>query len=776
MTKQIEDKIGAWVIRWRWPIIILTLICVALIASGGGNLKFTNDYRVYFGKDNPQMLAFEKLEQTYNKNDNLLLVIAPKDGNIFSKKTLRIIHALTEQAWQIPYSTRVDSIANFQHSYAIGADDLVVEDLILNPDSLTPEDISRIREVALNEPNLVNNIISPGGHVAGVNVTVYLPGINEETETPEVVKFARDLAKQIEQDHANIDVRLTGTVMMDNAFGESSRHDMSNLVPLSFLAMMIMLAVLTRFFAGTLATVLVIVFSILTGMGMGGYLGLSITAPAASAPIIILTIAIANSVHILMSLRQQLRAGVTRHKAISESLRINLQPIFLASLTTAIGFLSLNFSDSPPFRDLGNFTAMGVVGSFFYATLFLPALLSVLPIRIKPGATQTTPAMQYFADWLIRNRRGLLYGVGTVVVVLIAIAPKNELNDVFTEYFSERTEFRQDNDFAIANLTGVELIEYSFESGVAGGIADPEYLLALANFTEWWRQQPETRYVNSLIDIMRRLNKNMHGDDEAWYRIPEQRELAAQYLLLYEMSLPYGLDLNNQVNVDKSATRLSVMLGNMSTNGLLALEKRAQAWLLENSPRYNDFDGSGTSIMFAHIGKRNINSMLLGTTLALIGISLILIVAFHSIKIGLLSLIPNLVPAGMGFGIWALAVGQVGLSLSVVMGMTLGIVVDDTIHLLSKYLRARRENSANTFEAVRYSLMTVGPALVITSTILIVGFLILTLSDFYLNSSMGLLTAIVIAAALVADFLFFLPLLMKIEENRNDTLIRTTAD
>ncbi len=779
--KHLEDKIGAWVIRWRWPIIVLTLICVAIIASGGEKLKFTNDYRVFFGKDNPQMLAFEKLEQTYNKNDNLLFVIVPKDGNIFSKKTLSVIHALTEQAWQMPYSTRVDSIANFQHSYAVGEDDLVVEDLILNPDSLTPEDISRIKKVALNEPNLVNNIISPNGHVSGVNVTVYFPGKNEETETPEVVKFARDLAKQIEQDHPDIDIRLTGAVMIDNAFGESSRNDIKNLIPLSFLAMIIMLAVLTRFLAGTFATVLVIAFSILTGMGMGGHLGFPLTSPAVSAPIIILTIAIASAVHILMILRQQLRAGMTRHEAISESLRINLQPIFLTSLTTAIGFLSLNFSDSPPFRDLGNFTAMGVVGSFFYTILFMPALLSLLPIRVKPirakpNATQPTLPMQYFADWLIRNRQLLLYSTGAVVIVLIAMIPKNELNDVFTKYFSERVEFRQDNDFTVANLTGFDYIQYSFESGETEGIADPEYLLALANFTEWWRQQSETRHVNSLVDTMRRLNKNMHGDDEAWYKIPEQRELAAQYLLLYEMSLPYGLDLNNQINIDKSATRLSVVLGNMSTNELLALEQRAKTWLLENSPRYNDFDGSGTSMRFAHIGKRNVNSMLIGTTLALIGISLILIIAFRSIKIGLLSLIPNLVPVGMGFGIWALAVGQVGLSLSVVMGMTLGIIVDDTIHLLSKYLRARRENSANTFAAVRYSLMTVGPALVVTSAILIVGFLILTLSDFYLNSSMGLLTAIVIAMALIADFLFFLPLLMRIEENDNDTLTHTTTD
>lgn len=764
--KRIEEQFGHWVIQWRWLIILATLAFVVFAFFGTKNLVFTNDYRVFFGEDNPQLLAFDEMEQTYNKNDNVLFVLAPKNGNAFTAETLKAVYELTEQSWQIPYSTRVDSLSNFQHTYAVGEDDLVVEDLILDPSEITDNDINRIRDISLNEPNLVNNLISPTGHVTGVNVTISLPGVNETTETPEVTEFSRNLVTEFEQRYPNIDIRLTGMIMMNNAFGENSLNDMTSLIPLSFLSMLIMLAILTRAFAGTFTTLLVIAFSILTGMGLGGYLGLPITGPSTAAPIIILTIAIANSVHILMTLRQRLHAGESKKAAIAESLRINLQPVFLASLTTCIGFLSLNFSDAPPFRDLGNFTAMGVAGSFFYAALFLPALLSLLPIRASRGAPYSTRMMQNFAEWIIGNRQKLLYGTGAIILILVALVPKNELNDVFVKYFNEEVQFRVDTDFSVDNLNGIYRIDYSFESNEPEGIANPDYLIALDKFTQWWRSQPEIRHVSSLTDTMKRLNKNMHSDGQDWYRIPDDRELAAQYLLLYEMSLPYGLDLNNQINIDKSATRIAVTLETMSSNELLAIEQRAQNWLSENTPQYSSFDGTGPSIMFANIGKRNIKSMLIGTTLALIGISIILVFAFRSPKIGLLSLIPNLIPAAMGFGVWALLVGEVGLSLSVVTGMTLGIIVDDTVHLLSKYLRARRENNANTYEAVRYSLVTVGPALLITSIILVVGFLVLTFSNFYLNSSMGLLTAIIIVMALVADFLFFLPLLMKTEENR----------
>jgi predicted RND superfamily exporter protein len=281
--------------------------------------------------------------------------------------------------------------------------------------------------------------------------------------------------------------------------------------------------------------------------------------------------------------------------------------------------------------------------------------------------------------------------------------------------------------------------------------------------------------VNSISDTMKRLNKNMHGDDPEWYRIPQERNLAAQYLLLYEMSLPYGLDLNNQINIDKSATRFTVSLKTISTNQLLELEQRAQKWLNQNAPAIKQAQGSGSSVMFSHIGKRNIKTMLVGTTLALVMISMILIVALRSFKIGFISLLPNLAPAAMGFGLWGLLVGEVGLSLSVVAGMTLGIVVDDTVHFLSKYLRARREDHLSAPEAVRYAFTTVGMALLTTSIVLVVGFLVLSQSSFQLNSGMGTLTAIVIAFALMADFLFLPPLLMKLEEKKDEKTVTSSV-
>lgn len=757
------ERYAEWLIRWRWGVVLLTLIWVFAAASGARFLGFTNDYRIFFGEENPLLQAFEALQNTYNKNDNVLFVLSPSSGDVFQPEVLAAVEALTEAAWQTPYSIRVDSITNFQHTFA-ELDDLVVQNLAEDAASLSPEEIERVRRVALKEPSLVNRIVSPTGHVTAVNVTVHLPEVDKEAEVPEVVMFARELAASFEAKYPDIQIRLTGIAMMNNAFPEAAQTDVKTLVPLMFLVIILLVGFSIRIISGTIATLLVIILAIVSAMGLTGMLGIKLSPPSTISPTVIMTIAVAHCVHVLTNFLQSLRASGNKQQAMIESLRINMQPIFITSLTTAIGFLSMNFSDAPPFRDLGNIVALGVVTGYILSITFLPALMMIMPVKVPKHPARAWRMMELLGDFVVERRRSLMWGMLALVLGMVMFIPNNELNDEFVKYFDESIQFRVDTDYTTENLTGMYEISYSLGAPESGGISEPAYLNTLEAFAEWYRQQPNVLHVSTFTDVMKRINKNMHNDEHDWYRIPDQRDLAAQYLLLYEMSLPFGLDLNNQINVDKSATRMQVNLKSVSSNELLALEERAQAWLKENAPESMQVHGAGPTIMFANIGYRNIRSMLQGTVIALVLISMILIFALRSFKIGLLSLIPNLIPAAMAFGLWGLFVGQVGLSLSVVVGMTLGIVVDDTVHFLSKYLRARREKGLSSPDAVRYAFSTVGMALWVTSIALVAGFLVLSLSAFELNSGMGLLTAMTITLALIADFLLLPPLLMKFEE------------
>ncbi len=762
---RLERAFGPWVARWRWWLIAVTVVAVVAAASGMRLLHFTSDYRVFFSPDNPQLLAFDAMEQTYTKADNALIVITPADGDVFSRQTLALIERYTERAWQVPYSIRVDSITNFQYTEAEG-DDLIVRDLVTDAPSLSDAELARVREIALAEPALHRRLVSPEGDVTAINVTVQLPGVNETVEVPEVVDFVRAMADEIRTDSPGTQVHLTGMVFMNHAFSEMAQLDATTLVPASFLVMILCLWLLLRGFVGTVVTLLMILFSIVAAMGLSGYLGMPLTPSSGPIPIIILTVALANSVHLLVSFYHGLSKGLDKRAAMVESLRINLQPVTLTSLTTMIGFLTMNFSEVPPFRYMGNTVAMGVAISWLLSLTLLPALMMVAPVRPRRVLEGRADLFSRLGRFVVAHRDRLLWGMTAVVVALALFVPRNELNDEFVKYFDHRIDFRTDTDYTTEHLTGLYTMSFSLDSGASGGIAEPAFLRDVEAFVQWARSQPEVTYVSTITDVFKRLNKNMHGDDPAYYRLPQSRELAAQYLLLYEMSLPYGLDLNNQIDVDKSSTRVMLVLPPLSTRQMLEMEQRTGEWLRTNAPAIAGFTVASPNLMFAHISSRNIVAMLTGTTLALVLISALLIFALRSLRIGLVSMVPNLVPAIMGFGIWGLLVGEVGLALSIVTGMTLGIVVDDTVHFLSKYLRARREKGADAASAVRYAFDNVGRALLFTSVVLVAGFAILATSAFKLNSDMGLLSALIVTLALIADFLLLPALLMKLEEKK----------
>lgn len=372
--------------------------------------------------------------------------------------------------------------------------------------------------------------------------------------------------------------------------------------------------------------------------------------------------------------------------------------------------------------------------------------------------------MSRFADWVLARHKKLFIGSGVIIVALISLIPLNELNDIWTEYFDESMQARQNIEYTRENLTGINSLQYSLNAKEAYGIYEPEFLNNVEKFANWLETQPEVYHVSSYTTILKKLNQNLNQDNPEFYKVPDNRELAAQYNLLYELSLPQGLDLNNRINVDKSSLRIMITLHDVSTNGLLELDERISNWLIDNTPEYMHTTGTSSDVIFAHISIKNIVSMLGGTSIALVLISIILVVALRSVKYGVLSLIPNIAPAAMGFGIWALLSGTVGMGLSVVIGMTLGIVVDDTVHFLSKYLRARREKGMDATEAVRYSFETVGVALTETTILLVLGFSVLTYSSFELNAQNGMMTSITIALALVVDFLFLPSLLIAIDK------------
>ncbi len=751
------------ILRHRWLVIALTSLFMLAMAAGGRFIAVSNEHRVMFGEGNPQLAAFDALEDTYAASNTALVAIAPRTGSLFNRDALGVVESLTEAAWLAPHSTRVNSLTNYFHSEAM-EDDLIVGPLVEDASSLSDADLVRVESIALGSPEVVGRLVSPDGRVAGLAVN-FVMGDDPDLAVNELTDYLDTMLEDARADNPDTGFYLTGDVVMNRAFADATRDDLEMLLPIVFALIVITSTILLRSMLGTGVIVVMIGFVISTTMGFAGWFHTVFSPVNSGVPIIVMAISVAQAVHIITHALSGIRGGADRNEAVAESVKTNAYPVFLASITTAIGFLSLNFSDSPPFHILGNFVAFGVIITFFYAMTLLPALLSVLPLRARAGGSRQPVFFDRLGDFVVSRRKPLLWGVGLATVVLITGVPRNELTDSWPDYFDERYEFRRDTDFVMDNLTGLLSLEYTLPAEEEGGITDPDYLRQVEAFAEWNRNQPEVGHVQAFSDIMKRLNKNMHGDDPAFFRIPDAQDLASQYLLLYELSLPFGSDLNDRIDVSKSATRMTVVIRGRSSQDLQDLAGRGETWLRENAPGLAT-EATGLSVVFAHISQRNIESMLRGTVIAMALISVILVLVFKSLRFGLISLLPNFVPAAMSFGLWGHLVGEVGIAASVVIVVAFGIVVDDTIHFLSRYLRARKEDGLSAEEAVRVTFRSVGKALWTTTLVLSAGFLAFAGSGFQVSWALGLLVTITIAFAIIADFLLLPPLLMALDRRK----------
>jgi predicted RND superfamily exporter protein len=756
---QFAVRLTQFVIRYRWFVPVIAVLMAVGIGSGASKLEFSNNYRIFFSSDNPELTAFENLQATYTKNDNILFVLESDGGAAFTSSTMDAVEKLTEAAWQIPFVIRVDSVSNFQHTRAI-EDDLIVEDLVVNAVDLTPAELDHRKAVSLAEPLLLNQLVTSSAAVTAVNVVLQYPQ-ETLTEVPEAAAAARAIRISIEEEFDGIEISLSGVSMLNNAFAETGQRDAGSLMPLMFLAIFVMTWLIVRSVTMTIATLAVIALSTMVAMGVAGFAGVKLTPISMSATIVILTLAVADSIHILISLRGLMREGMSKLEALPEAMRLNFMAVAVTSLTTIVGFLALNFSDAPPFWHLGNITAVGIAAAWLFSVTLLPALVALLPIKVKRNDSPewSQRAMGKLADFVIANPRKLLVGVGAVSALLIAFIPTISFNDQWVEYFDESIEFRVDSD-QVKQHFGLYPVEYSVPAENTGGVSEPEYLENLEAFADFLRTRPEVKHVYSISDIMKRLNKNMHGDDPAFYRIPDSRELSAQYLLLYELSLPFGLDLNDRINIDKSASRLTATLKSVTTSQTKEMLNASHEWMAENWPEYMQTQATSAQVMFTYITDRNVRNMIAGTIGAILAIGVIMMVSLQSVKLGLLSLVPNGLPILTTFGAWAILVGEVGFSVATVASISLGIIVDDTVHFLTKYVRARNEQGLSAEDSIRYAFRNVGLAIAVNTIILVVGFMVLTTSAFKLNADMGLLTAMAIVFALILDFLLLPALLL----------------
>lgn len=754
-------RIAEFLVSRRLPLFFLGLLIILGCAAGLPKLKYTGDYKVFFAPDDPYLVTFENLQETFTRADNIIFLVVPKQGDLFNARSLEALRWLTKESWTLPYSIRVDSLANYQHT-AVDGDDLTVNDLI-PPEFVGSEaEVAAVRRIALEDPMIVKRFINEKGDASVAAVTLELPadqqvGLPALMENPDGV-YA--LADRFAKAYPELELHITGVAMVNYMLGTVASRDVGFLMPILTLVVLVLIGFMTRSFSNTVVTLMVIITSVVATMGLVSMFGMVLDNVSAVAPMVILTLAVADSVHLLSEYSTKLREGLDKEAAMKASFEGNLRAVFFTNITTAIGFLGMSSIDSPPFVKFGYIAAIGVTFAYVMAHLLLPQL-AIWISRAHDGAPEVHEDKLHNAttDWVMAHPKRVFFGTIGVSLFLSLFIFNNDLNDDNIGYFSKQMPVRVATEMGEEKGFGFNTIEYVLDSGEEYGITDPAYLAKVENFVEWLRTQPEVVHVASFTEVLKTLNRTMNADDPAFFRLPESRELASQYLLMYEMSLPQGMDLNNQIDTQKSRLRIVASTRMMKARQNLAVEKRATEWLEAHSPEIAS-KGAGPTIMFSHLGQSCIESVVLGTVSSLVIICLAMMFSFGSIRLGLIAMLPNIFPSAVSIGLWGLLVGEVNMGVAVIMTIANGIIVDDTIHLFTKFADGLRKGF-DTEDAIRYTFQQAGKGVLITTLVLCAGFAMLIFSDFTVNKTLGMMVSGTIALAVLFD-LFFLPSVLKV--------------
>ena len=760
-----KENLSKFIIHNRIVFIFSCLVLVLILGRGITSVVFDPDMERFFPKGHPATSLSYEIDETFIRTDNLVIAINAKNNSIFTKKTLSLIENLTEESWTVPYSIRVDSLTNYSYVRSVD-DDLLVEPFIENAVSLEDSFIKQREKIVEEEEIIFGSLISKDKKTTVISIIVDPPNPDANIKLIDTVEYMLEYVDEAKSNHPELDIRVLGTPYQEYISPKMVLSEMPIVMPSMLLLILVSVFFLLRSVYAVLATILVIVLSLIATFGSVGYIGNALNQMVITIPILIITLALADCVHLFSIFFQQRAKGYSSKESMTRSLELNLQPLFLTTLTTCIGFLSFNVLDVPPLQDLGNYVSIGIAMAFIFTIFFAAPLFSFFEIKAPKSVNQQINLSRKIAKFSLKNSKTLLWSVPLASLLLICLIPLNVLDENPTQMYDEGfTSFSADTLW-LDEMLGVTFPVSFKANSNNGSVSEPEFLRKIDHFVKWLETQDEVNHVTSLAHTMKNLNRSMHGDDPEWEIIPESEELSSQYLFFYEMSLPMGLDLNSSISQDRASTKISANLDDMSGQEFLKFDKKVRAHLKENNLTEIISPAAGFRVVFSHISMVIVNSLLFGVFFGLLLITILLGLFFRSIPFGVLSAFPNVLPIGAAFGIWALYDGQVGFMVAVGMGSTLGIIVDFTVHLLSKYDLARREMGQSPEEAVVFAFESVGFALIVMTIVISLGFLVLNLVNFMPLHDFARFSTMSFVMALIIDFLLFPNLLVRFDKRK----------
>ena len=752
-------------IKYRYLSIGLVLIVVCLLATGLTKLTFNPDLETYFPEGHPAVIRYNEIDDMFIPTDNLIIAVHSNEGTLFNGDSLKVIEELTKKSWTIPYSVRVDSLTNYSYVKSVN-DDLIVEPFIEEAEKKSIEFFEKRENLVAGEDIIYKSLISEDKKTSVVSIIVDPPGPNKEDQNTELINYILGFIEPIKESNENLDIRLLGNPYLDYISPRIVKAEMPVVMPLMLLLIFLIVFLMIRSYVAVLATFVVILMSLIATFGSIGILGSPLNQMVTTIPILIITLALADCIHLFSIYFQNRVKGISSKESMEKSLEMNIQPLFLTTISTCIGFLCLNFIEVAPLRDLGNAVAIGIGFAFIFTIFFIAPIVSFFEVKTASKVTKQTRFSTSVGSFILKNGNKLIFSITSISFLILLCIPMNELDENPTQMYAEGfTSFSSDTLWLDEKLSVTFPVNF-LATNEEGQVSDPDFLKILDKFSVWLEEREQVNHVTSLANNMKNLNKSMHGDDPEWKKIPENADLSAQYLFFYEMSLPMGLDLNSSISQDRKSTKISATLKDMSANEFEEFNNEVLGYLQQNNLENMISEPSSFRVIFTYMVEAIVNSLLYGLFIGILLITLIIGLFFRSYLLPALSIFPNILPIGMGFGLWGLFVGDVGFMVAVGMGSTLGVIVDFTVHFLSKYELARKEFKKSVEESVIYSFETVGFALIIMTVVLALGFSVLNLVTFIPIQDFAKFSVICFIGGLIINFLFLPNLLMKFDKRK----------
>lgn len=735
-----------------WVAIAIGLLMLGAMLPGLGKLRADFTHTGFFYANDPKLLTFNAFERRFGNDDAMVLAVHSPSG-VFDMETATLLRELTERMWRVPEIIRVDSLSNFNWVHAQD-DDIMVEPLF--PDVLTPEVLVQRGKVALSHETLPGYLVSKDGKTAMVFARVK-PGLDHPPNAPVITAATRALAAEFKRgDH---EIYVSGGPAITNAFQEISQKDTQRLIPLVVGLAALFLMVLLRSLAGTILPFVVVFLACAASFGLAGHLNLTQTVMSTVVPSILIAVGIADTVHILVTFVDGLRRGMPRRTAAYQALTRNFLATFLTCITTAVGFFSFTTAHLKPIATMGIMSGFGTLFAWCFVQFVVGGLLFILPLKAKPLPPERIlrgeQRAHRFVDAVARNRWAIIVATIIFSVVSFVVSMGVEVNSDPIKYFRPGSEVRVASEFLEKNVGNARSIEFVIDAGKQEGAKDPAFLRKADELRAWLESQANVTRATSIIDVLKATHKSLNGDKAESYALPDTESAVAQELLLFTMGLPQGMDVNDRITVGNDAIRLTVLNSIATSRGAVALVRDTEA---KGNELGLKVQATGKNYLYQQTNEYVVESFLNSLWSSMLVIGVIMAVFLRSWKLGLISMIPNVVPLFAG-GVLLRIIGQpLDMGTVLVASVCLGISIDDTSHVLSNFASLRRRGIEPN-QAMREVMAHSGPALLSTNGILITSFASFATASFMPNVYFGILTAFILAMALLAD-MFFTPALL----------------